>query len=397
MSLALFLRGSCTVAVSALHRTAAMNLCMQMGLQYRDFLWCPDGSVRFHCTVSSARRFLSACHKRDIEAEIIAYQGLPKLLGRIAQRAGLVVGGFLALGLVILSGLFVWDVQVSGNEHLTEAEVVSELRESGFGVGSYLPKLRTREVENRVLMHSKSIGWLSINTRGTVAHVQIIERVRGNPGDGEEGASRKPANLVALMDGQIEHLELYRGNAVVTVGQAVKAGELLVSGLYDSQTGSIRAMRASGRVMARTEHTIEVKIPLFYEEKVYTEPYFCGIELHFFDFSKKIFKNCGNQDILCDIIEYKFSFNRIGSNRLPLSLTRLEARPYSLEWRERTPEEALELAYGELSNRLSALAGEAELLQKQITTEIGEESILLVCRVSCIQNIAVQQEFEITE
>lgn len=397
MSLALFLRGSCMVAVPAPCRTAAMNLCMQMGLQYRDFCWCTDGSVRFHCTVSSARRFLAACRKRDIEAEIIAYQGLPKLLERISRRAGLVAGALLAVGIIVLSGLFVWDVQVSGNEHLTEEEVISELRESGFGVGSYLPKLHTREVENRVLMHSKSIGWLSINTRGTVAHVQIIERVRGAPGDGEEGASRKPANLVAMQDGQIEYLELYRGNAVVTVGQAVKAGELLVSGLYDSQTGSIRATRAAGRVMARTEHTIEIEIPLAYEEKVYSDPYLCGIELYFFDFSKKILKNCGNQDILCDIIEYKFNLSKVGSNRLPLSLTRLEAHPYSLEWRERTPEEALELAYIALSSRLSALAGEAELLQKQITTKIGEDSIVLVCQVSCIQDIAVQQEFEITE
>ena len=91
------------------------------------------------------------------------------------------------------------------------------------------------------------------------------------------------------------------------------------------------------------------------------------------------------------------SKSKVGSNRLPLSLTRLEAHPYSLVWRERTPEEALELAYIALSSRLSALAGEAELLQKQITTKIGEDSIVHVCQVSCIQDIAVQQEFEITE
>lgn len=397
MSPALFLSGSCTVAVSALHRTAAMNLCMQMGLQYRNFIWCSDGSVRFCCTIPAARRFLAACRKRDIEAEVIARRGLPRLLGRIAERTGLVTGAVLALGLILLSGLFLWDVQVSGNEHLTEEEVKKELRESGFGVGSYLPGLRTREVENRVLMHSKSIGWLSINRRGTVAHVQIIERVCGNPGEGEGKDPQKPANLVAARDGQIEYLELYRGNAVVTVGQAVKAGELLVSGLYDSQTGSIRVTHAAGRVMARTEHTLEVEIPLLYEKKVYEDPYLCGIELHFFDFSKKISKNCGNQDILCDIIEYKYTLGKVGNNRLPVALVRSEAHPYHFEWQQRSTEEALALAYVELSRRLAELAGEAELLKKQITTQIGENSILLICQLTCIQDIAAEQEFEITE
>ena len=115
MSIALVLRGSCTVAIPAPHRTAAMNLCMQMGVQYSGFRWREDGSICFSCTVSSARRFLAACHKRDIAVEIVAYRGLPQFLKRIGSRAGLVVGGVLALTLMVLSGLFVWDVQVSGN------------------------------------------------------------------------------------------------------------------------------------------------------------------------------------------------------------------------------------------------------------------------------------------
>ena len=170
MSIALFLKGSCTVSVPAVHRTAAMNLCMQMGLQYTRFAWREDGSVQFSCTASSARRFVAACRSRDIEAEILAHWGLPKLAMRLGKRAGLVVGGVLAVALIILSGLFVWDVQVSGNETLTEGEVIEELRACGFGVGSYLPALRVREIENRVLMakihlHPKSLPtWLPHET-----------------------------------------------------------------------------------------------------------------------------------------------------------------------------------------------------------------------------------------
>lgn len=397
MSVSLFLRGHCTVVIPAPHRTAAMNLCMQMGLQYANFVWREDGSVCFSCTASSARRFLAACQRRDIEAEVLATRGLPALLGRLGKRAGLVVGAVLAVVLIVLSELFVWDVQVSGNESLTEDEVIAELQKCGFGVGSYLPALQVREIENRVLMASERIGWLSINTEGTVARVQIIEYVTGeNEGEGDISLAR-PANLVAARDGQIEYLELYRGNAVVTSGQAVRAGELLVSGLYDSQTGSFRYTRAAGRVMARTERTIEVEIPLCYEEKVYDEPYLIEVELHFFDFSYKIFKNSGNSDILCDIIKYNSYLEPLGNNRLPVSLSRTEAHPYYLEQRERTAEEALELGYEQLSQELSALSGEVQLLQKEIVTEMREDSVVLICTLTCIENIALVQEFEITQ
>ena len=316
---------------------------------------------------------------------------------RLKDRAGLIVGAVLALTLIVLSGLFVWDVQVSGNVDMTEGEVIEELRKCGFGVGSYLPDLRVREIENRVLMASECIGWISINTEGTVARVQVIEHILGS-GEEENGASgKRPANLVATRDGQIEYLELYRGNAVVTSGQAVKAGELLVSGLYDSITGSFRYTRAAGRVMARTERVLRVEIPLSYEEKIYEEPFLQEMELHFFNFSQKIFKNSGNSDILCDIIKYNLHLGRLGRNRLPVSLSRTEVRPYHIEQRERTAEEALELCYEELSQELSSLSGEVQLLQKEIVTEVGERSVVLVCTLTCIENIAAVQEFEITQ
>lgn len=394
MSIFLFLRGSCTVSVSASRRTEAMNLCMQMGLQYTDFLWREDGGIQFSCTTSAARRFVAACREREIEVEILAYRGLPKFLRLLGSRIGLVSGGCLALVLIVLSGLFVWDVQVSGNEGMTEGEVLEELRACGFGVGSYLPTLRVREIENRVLMASERIGWLSINTEGTVARVQIIEHISQKE---NVSSSQNPANLIAGVDGQIEYLELYRGNAVVTVGQAVKKGELLVSGLYDSKTGSFRYTHAAGRVMARTERVLSVEIPLSYEEKVYEESYLQELELSFFNFSYKIFKNSGNLDKLYDIIEYNANLGQLGSNRLPVSLSRTEVRPYHLEKRERSAQEALELCYRELSEQLSSFSGETQLLQKNIVTEVGENSVVLICTLTCIENIALVQEFEIVQ
>ena len=397
MSLALLFRGSCTVSVPSIHRTAAMNLCMQMGLQYTNFVWCKDGSVRFCCAARSARRFLAACHARDIEAEIVGYRGLPKVLLRLKERMGLVIGALLALTLIVLSGLFVWDVQVSGNENLTESEVLEELRACGFGVGSYLPSLRVREIENRVLMVSERIGWLSINLDGTVARVQVIEHLSKDFGTGDEASSKNPANLVAMRDGQIEYLELYRGNAVVTAGQAVKKGELLVSGLYENPTGGLRYTRAAGRVMARTERTVEVEIPLSFDKKVYDEPYLQEIELSFFNFSHKIFKNSRNSNILCDIIKYNSNLGQLGNNRLPISLSRIEARPYHIEQCQRSAEEALELCYQELEEQLSSLSGEVQLLQKEIVTRVGESSVVLVCTLTCVENIALVQEFEIVQ
>ena len=98
-----------------------------------------------------------------------------------------------------------------------------------------------------------------------------------------------------------------------------------------------------------------------------------------------------------DIIKYNANLGQLGENKLPISFSRTEARPYHLVERERSEEEALELCYAELAEQLASLSGEVQLLQKQIVTEVGESSVVLVCTLTCIENIALVQEFEIVQ
>ena len=63
----------------------------------------------------------------------------------------------------------------------------------------------------------------------------------------------------------------------------------------------------------------------------------------------------------------------------------------------RTPEQALELAYAQLARELGALSGGTQLLRKDISTTLTEGSLILDCTVLCIEDIAMQVEFEIVE
>ena len=55
------------------------------------------------------------------------------------------------------------------------------------------------------------------------------------------------------------------------------------------------------------------------------------------------------------------------------------------------------MAYGELDVRFSELSDTVQILRKTITTEMREDCLVLVCRLSCIEDIAVQSELEITD
>ena len=390
MNPTLFLLGYRTFEVDREHTARLLNLCLAEGVSPTDFTVTEDGGVRFRVGILAAARILRACRSEKIPVRSVG-GGLPFRLWRLRGRAGLLVGGVCAVFLFVLSQRFVWSVRVSGNERLTAGEIRQALSEEGLSVGSYLPPLCMEEIETRMLLRSDDISWLAIHMDGTVAEVQVVERAA------IPERNDRPANLVAARDGQIEGLELYRGRAVVHIGQPVRAGELLVSGVYDSATVGYRYTRASGRILARTERTIRVEIPFSYEKKVYGEPERGEARLQFFNFSLNFWKNSRNDTSFCDIIEVTTGEDWLGLHDLPVSVLRRTYRPYVMQTVERSPEEALETAYEQLENELSEISSDVQLVGKRITTTITDTALILECHLDCVENIAVQTEFDVLE
>ena len=388
----LFLFGSRRITVPPESRTAVMNLCLRHGLFYRGMSWEADGGFSFLTTPRISKRLQRLCQEEGIRITIHSPRGLPFLLRLLCRRAGLLIGLLGILLLLFLSQRFVWDIRVSGNGTMTTSEVLAELRACGLYRGAYLPSIQASQLENRVLIASDRIAWISVNMDGTVARVQIIESVMP-----PEKEPSRPANLVAAADGQIEFLELYRGNAVVSVGQAVRKGDLLVSGVYDSQTEGFRYTRAAGSVFARTERTVRIEIPLAYSEKTFGEAEYDEISFNFFDFSLKIFKRTGNSEQSCDIIEMEKGFDTFGLSSLPFYLTVTKRIPYVESSATRTHEQASALAYAALERELALFSEDLLLLDKRITVTATEDAVILDCTLYCIENIAVQAEFDVLE
>ena len=144
-----------------------------------------------------------------------------------------------------------------GNERLSASEVESILNEYGFGVGSVIKGTDLKLVENRVMNGSEEIAWVSVNMNGTVARVEVIESKKG------EVKSSQPANLVSKRDGKIERIEAYNGNVEVKVGDVVRAGEVLVGGVYKNETGEyithIYAEDRAGNITSLALNGVQVR------------------------------------------------------------------------------------------------------------------------------------------
>ncbi len=387
------LTGYHTLLISPDSAADFLELCRRRGYAYDGFCVREGGDVCLSMKLPTAKKAVREAQALGISVTVEREGGLPTLCRRLFRRPGLWVGGLLAVVLLMVSSRFVWDVRVTGNQNLTEKEVEATLRDCGFGVGRYLGGFKADRTENRALMANPRLAWISINMKGTVAYVEIRETQKPAP-----PKDKTPANVVADTGGQIIYVELLEGNVTVRPGQWVDAGDLLISGLYDSEQVGIRFTHAEGRVYARVVEEITVAIPLTYEKKVYStekKDISCEKSLIFFEnlikFSKKDFNSEGS----CDIIKrVSVPFAQMGVD-FPISIVTEWAIPYTVVEEKRTYAEAEALAYLALSQRIGSIQGGAEVLSKTITTTLGEDAYLLTCTLTCVRDIAKEQTFEV--
>lgn len=389
MNLWYFIMGYGVVSLPRSYAEAVLNLCMRHGVVYMD-AGTDAERVRLCLRTPHLGRLCRLLEAVELPYRVERRGGLPALVGRFVCRPGLVAGVICAVAIVAASELFLFDIRVTGNVTLTAAEVKDMLAKQGFTVGKFLPGIDTDKLENSVMIAHDEIAWLSVNIKGNVASVELIEaRSR------EKTPPLSPAHVVASQSGEVISVELWRGNVLVAAGDQVQKGAILIAGVWDSQTQGFRFTRASGRVLAKTVHQFRVEIPYEYEKKVYSDRVWEKKSLIFFSFPIKVFQSTGNCGTVCDKIDIVENYSPLPDVELPLYLHTERYIPYTLQTAVRDPEAALTLAYRELSGQIYDTLQGGELLSKQIRTEIGEDSVVLYCTVTCIADIARVQEFEV--
>lgn len=385
----LFLVGYEILSVDESDSARLINLCTQAKIVYRiiDF---GEGRVRLRVSPIAAMRLRILCAKYGIVICVHRRHGIPDLLARFISRPGLVLGFALSVLTVAASGRVIWDVRVEGNETVPTEYIKETLSECGIGIGTPKEGLELDSIENRFLILSDEISWITVNVTGTVAEVEVREVQSA-----EELPDYAASNLVAARNGTVVSFEQVRGNIAVELGEAVSEGELLVGGIYGSEDTALRFVRSSGRVFALCERDFHISVPLEFEKKSYTGEQKIKKSLIFFEKEVKLFGNSGNLYTSCDIIDEVEYLNFFGLGEIPVGIRTVKYAEYENETATRTEEQAREQAIFELWQSFYAQAPEAQQVHKTLEGKLENGTYILIATVGSIENIAVEQEIEL--
>ena len=294
--------------------------------------------------------------------------GLPFVTAKYKRRSGLVVGFAMFLTALMIMPKFVWGVNISGNERITDERLNKALQNIGIYTGARIADIDAANMRLRLALLLPEVSWAAVNVDGAFVNVEIRES------DEQPIADNEPCNLVADCDGRITAIYVKQGSATVKVGDGVRKGDMLVSGTEQYSSGITKFRHSDGQIIAETERTLTVTIPLNQIKNNYTGKVQKRIVLTIFDFDLPLYIGSVNYDYKLKTDERPVS---LGGVKLPFTITqgrfheRVQSKYKLKENDARTQglKSLKELEKKEFQN--------FEILQKQIDSAIKSDQLIL--------------------
>lgn len=392
------LRGKVELEAEGAFPERLLNLCAQRGVLFWNVEWLEPTRLRLTVTRQGSGPARALGEKVQCTVTPEGRSGVPFFLARFRRRYALLVGLALSLTAVCVLSQFILTVEVEGNQSVTTAEILTELRRQGLGVGAYGPGLDADEVGRRALMNLPGLSWLSVNLHGTRAEVLVRER-SPSPTPRDETT---PAHVVAAADGVLEEVEVLEGQALFREGQAVLAGEIVISGAVDlkePQYAAVdagqRLVHARGEVWAVTHRTLAACIPLEAQVKVYTGEEERRWSLSLLGRSVNFFGKASISSSGYDKMTTTHILTLPGGREMPLVLVETEYRAYETAAAPVRADAARAMLEERLLERLTALIGaESSVLSTAFSAEEEDGMLTVTLTAQCREQIGREAVFD---
>ncbi len=180
--------------------------------------------------------------------------GLAMKLFIYRNRLSFIIGASVFMFLFCCNSFFVKDFEITGNEFLTDTQIITLLEESGIKQGTFIPKTDVYKIADNMRKKCRHLSWVWVDIYGTTARVDVREKV-SKPDFFDENYV---CNIVAEKDGVVCETVCEKGILYATVGNYVRKGELLIGGVYDAnEYAPVRLVHATGTVKAKTVYSLE--------------------------------------------------------------------------------------------------------------------------------------------
>ncbi len=339
-------------------------------------------------TVQAAeyRSLCKIARRLGLKMRIEKKHGIYFTLKRHRDKIGFAAGAIFAAAVVLFLNLFVWEINISGNKAVSSEEIMATLANSGLKTGTLRTAHDARKIEWNIMNDNKEIAWATVNIQGCCVNVVVSETRQEAEMKYDDD---KPVNIIAAKYGVIRKMDVFDGQGVVKVGDAVMKGDLLVSATFEDRHGKLTLKHSRARVMAETDYEITVEFPL--EQVIETtggvKKSVKGIEI--MGLSIPLGSSRGCEELPAEKEEKELYFLWI---RLPVK--EICAKYYAVKRNTitYTAEQAKGGAFQLLEQKEAEEMSNMEIISRKTEEKIANGKYIIRASYDCIMDIAEEQD-----
>lgn len=267
-----YLKGYIELDITGDSTERFLNLCRNKQIYLRS-LKPQEMGYRCYLDLSSFRKLKPLLKKTGTKVRIIGKYGLPFFFHRYRKRKTFLLGLILSFEILYFLSLHVWMIQIEGNIEITTETILEYLQEENIHTGMSKKEVLCDEIVKKIRKEYDQITWASASLDGSRLLVRIKEGIPLE--SATKKSDTKACDLVAESSGVIVKMITRSGIPMVSEGDIVEKGALLVSGsvpvLNDAkEVIGYQYKMADADIIACVEERYQDSLSLFYEKAIDT-------------------------------------------------------------------------------------------------------------------------------
>lgn len=227
-----YIKGYLLIRVEGYSPERFLNACSHRGIE----LWglrSAGGAYEMYMTLKDFRKIKALSKKTGTKVRVRRRYGLPFFLHRYRRRKLFFAGAFLAVCLVYILTLFIWEIDIRGNLRRTDEALLSFLRSRDVYCGMTAGSVDCDQIADDLRGAYADLVWVSASVHGTRLVIQVKENEHLSAQTGGKAQETEGTDLAATQDCTILSIVTRQGTPLVHEGDQVKKGDLLVNGRLD--------------------------------------------------------------------------------------------------------------------------------------------------------------------
>lgn len=395
-----FLQGYVKIRVYGYSPERFLNLCSNHQILIWDLKNCGN-AYEMYMSVKGFRKLRPIVRKTKTKVRIIRRCGMPFLLHKYRKRKVFFAGVVFCSIFIYVLSLYIWDIQFKGNSARTSEVLVQFLEDNNLHHGMLKSNIDCEKVEAMIRNEFDDIIWASVEIKGTRLIVYVQESLKiENMG---ETTSDEPTDLCATRAGTVERIITRSGTPMVSVGDEVTAGAVLVSGRIEiigdnGEVVNYQYCPSDADIYIRTQYPYSETFSRTYTDKKYVgepkESYYLKTfsRKWNFEFAK------GQEGVKCEEVLEEKQLHLWNNFYLPFYWGNVTKKYYENVDKTYTKEEAKEVASQNLNQFCEDLQKKGvQIIENNVTIHVDENNCVVSGSVVVIEKTGESKPTEILQ